>query len=130
MEMPLSKAEKKERRKAEKAEKKRKKKKAKKNGCLFKIVWLIMIMLVSVVLAQYILVGVNDMLAINRPESTVTVDIPSNSSLDDVAQILTEKHVIDRPDFFKMYAMLTPVSYTHLTVRMGRDPSKMGARDF
>ena len=107
MEMPLSKAEKKERRKAEKAEKKRKKKKAKKNGCLFKIVWLIMIMLVSVVLAQYILVGVNDMLAINRPESTVTVDIPSNSSLDDVAQILTEKHVIDRPDFFKMYAMLT-----------------------
>ena len=107
MEMPLSKAEKKERRKAEKAEKKRKKKKAKKNGCLFKIVWLIMIMLVSVVLAQYILVGDNDMLAINRPESTVTVDIPSNSSLDDVAQILTEKHVIDRPDFFKMYAMLT-----------------------
>lgn len=103
----LTKEEKKARREAKKAEKKRRKKKAKKNGCLFKIVWFIMIALVSVVLAQYILVGVNDMLAINRPESTVTVDIPSECTLDEVADILAEKHVVDRPNFFKLYATLT-----------------------
>lgn len=103
----LTKEEKKAQRLAWKAEKKRKKKKAKKNGCLFKIVWIIMIALVSVVLAQYILVGVNDMLAIKRPEYTVTVDIPSGSTLDEVADILAEKHVVDRPDFFKLYATLT-----------------------
>lgn len=103
----LTKEEKKAQRMARKAEKKRRKKKAKKNGCLFKIVWAIMIVLVSVVLAQYILVGVNDMLATKRPEYTVTVDIPSGSSLDQVADILAEKHVVDRPDFFRMYATLT-----------------------
>ena len=104
--------EKKAERAAVRAEKKRKKRKAKKNGCLFKLVWLVMVLLVSVVLAQYIMVGVNDMLAINRQQAgseelTVSVNIPSYSSLDDVAKILADAHVINKPDFFKLYTKLT-----------------------
>lgn len=99
--------EKKAERAAIKAEKKRKKQKAKKNGCLFKIIWMIMVVLVSVVLAQYILVGVNDMLAVNRTESAVQIDIPKDSSINDVSRILVEKGIIKRSDFFKLYAQLT-----------------------
>lgn len=61
-----------------KAEKKRRKKKSKKNGCLFKMVWLVMIVLVSVVLAQYIMIGANDLLAVNRTEGTAEVSIPAD----------------------------------------------------
>ncbi len=94
-------------REAAKADKKRRKKKAKKNGCLFKMIWMVMIVLVSVVLAQYILVGVNDMLAVNREEHEVTIDIPSDATLDQVTDIMYQNGMIDRPDFFKLYAHLT-----------------------
>ena len=101
-----------EERKAEKqalkAEKKRKKKKAKKNGCLFKMIWAVMIVLVSVVLAQYILVGVNDIFAINRlDEETISVELPKDASVEEVAGILADKGVINRADFFTLYAKLT-----------------------
>ena len=101
-----------EERKAEKqalkAEKKRNKKKAKKNGCLFKMIWAVMIVLVSVVLAQYILVGVNDIFAINRlDEETISVELPKDASVEEVAGILADKGVINRADFFTLYAKLT-----------------------
>ena len=90
-----------------KAEKKRKKQKSKKNGCLFKMIWGLLIVLVSVVLAQYIMVGVNDMLAIRREDKTVTVSIPKNATINEVTDILAENDVIERPDFFKLYAGIT-----------------------
>lgn len=95
-------------RKSRKAEKRRKKLKAKKNGCLFRMIWLVMIVLVSVVFAQYIMVGVNDMLAINRTEeTTVSITIPKDASLDQIADILYENGVIANKTFFKIYAQLT-----------------------
>lgn len=91
-----------------KAEKKRKKKKARKNGCLFKMIWLVMIVLVSVVLAQFVLVGVNDMLAVNRTQDTTTVVVlPKDVSIDEVADILQENNVINKSSFFKLYTKLT-----------------------
>lgn len=93
---------------SKKAEKRRKKLKAKKNGCLFRMIWLVMIVLVSVVLAQYVMVGVNDMLAINRTEAnTVSITIPKDASLDQITDILYENGVINNKTFFKLYAQLT-----------------------
>lgn len=95
-------------RKSRKAEKRRKKLRAKKNSCLFRMIWLVMIVLVSVVFAQYIMVGVNDMLAINRTEeTTVSITIPKDASLDQIADILYENGVIDNKTFFKLYAQIT-----------------------
>ena len=48
-----------------KEEKKIEKSKAKRNRRIFKFVWISMIVLVGIVLSQYILVGVNDLLAIS-----------------------------------------------------------------
>lgn len=91
-----------------KAEKRRKKEKARKNGCLFRMVWLVMIVLVSVVLAQYIMVGVNDMLAINRTEEkTVTITIPKDATLDQISDILYNNKIISNKTFFKFYATFT-----------------------
>ena len=85
------------------------KSKAKRNRRIFKWVWLSMIVIVAVVLSQYILVGVNDLLAISREEnaSTVTISIPADPTMDEIADILYQANVIERPGFFKMYANFT-----------------------
>ena len=92
-----------------KEEKKIEKLKAKRNRRIFKLVWLSMIIIVGVMISQYILVGVNDLLAISRTDNphTVTVSIPANPTIDDIADLLTEKGVIQRPTFFKLYAKFT-----------------------
>ncbi len=85
------------------------KSKAKRNRRIFKWVWLSMILIVAVVLSQYILVGVNDLLAISREENPqkVTLSIPANPTMDDIANILYQNHVINQPKFFKLYAGFT-----------------------
>ena len=100
---------KKELKQQRKEEKKIEKLKAKRNRRIFKLVWLSMIIIVGVMIAQYILVGVNDLLAINRTDNphTVTVSIPANPTLEEIAELLKEKGVIERPTFFKLYAEFT-----------------------
>ena len=92
-----------------KEEKRIEKSKAKRNRAIFKWVWLSMVALVAIVLAQFILVGVNDMLAITRSDDvrTVTVSIPANPTLDQIADILRNNGVIGKTRFFKMYTRLT-----------------------
>lgn len=92
-----------------KEEKKIEKLKAKRNRLIFKLVWLSMVIILGVMIAQYILIGVNDLLGISRTDNphTVTVSIPQKPTLDDIANILKEKGVIERPTFFKMYANFT-----------------------
>lgn len=110
-----------------KSVKKRVKKKAKRNGCMFKLVWLVMVVFVATLLGLFLIRGTNDMLAINRGalQSTVTtdaesgaavedsgvrkvnVDIPANASLDEVTDILVENDIINEPMFFKLYAGIT-----------------------
>ena len=92
-----------------KEEKKIEKLKAKRNCRIFKLVWLSMVIILGVMIAQYILIGVHDLLAINRTDNphTVTVSIPADPTLDDIANILKDKGVIERPTFFKMYAQFT-----------------------
>lgn len=95
-------------REEKKAIKRRRKAKARKTGCLFKMVWFVMVVLVGILFGQFLMVGVNDMLAINRKDSsTVTVDIPKGATLDDISEILLENGVISNAAFFKLYANVT-----------------------
>ena len=71
------------------------------------MVWLVMIVLVSVVLAQYIMIGANDLLAVNRTEGTAEVSIPADADIDTVADILEEAGVINSAQFFKLYMKIT-----------------------
>lgn len=95
-------------RKAKKADKIRRKKKAKKNRTIFRTIWAVMIVFVSIMLGKYIMVGVNDMLAVGREEEkSVEITIPKDADVDTVADILYDNKVINNKKFFKFYAFIT-----------------------
>lgn len=94
--------------KMKKAEKKARKAKDKHNRRIFNLIWLASVIIVGVMAAMFIITGMNDLLAINRTDSsTVQVDIPENPTLDTVTAALVHKGVIDQPSYFKLYAKLT-----------------------
>ncbi len=81
--------------------------KSKKNSWFFRIIWLVFLCLISVLLARYIITGINDMLAVGRKQEVVQVEIPKGASLDTVAKIFKEEGIISEPLFFKLYAVAT-----------------------
>lgn len=85
------------------------KNKAKRNQKMFKWVWITMVVLVSIVLSQVIMVGVNDMLAINREDDAhdVEISIPADPSIEQIAEILEDNEVINSAKYFTMYANVT-----------------------
>lgn len=91
----------------------RSKEKSRKNRQFFRLMWLSMVVMVSVLLAKYAISGINDMLATNRQNVSATVEIPKNASSDQVAQILYRSGVIRDVDFFRLYAYLTKAPKTY-----------------
>ncbi len=85
----------------------KKTRKYQKSGLFLKISWFVFLCLISVLLARYILVGINDMLAVGKPSVAVMVDIPQGSSLGDIANILQQNNVISEKEFFKIYTTVT-----------------------
>lgn len=95
-------------RKARRADRKRRKRKAKKNRVIFRTIWIFMVVLVSIMLGQFIMVGVDDMLAVGREEEkSVSVTIPKDATLDQITDILYSNKIINNQNFFKLYATLT-----------------------
>ncbi len=79
-----------------------------KNKLFFRVFWLIITILISAVFARYILLGINDMLAINRKDSSsVSINIPRGANVREVARILNDAGVINNPGFFKLYVRFT-----------------------
>ena len=102
------KEEEKRRRRALKAERKRKKKKAKRNGCVFRVVWIVLVLILGVFLAEFLLVGINDLLGRNRGEDeTIIIKVPKDANIDEIADILSENNVISSESYFKLYAKAT-----------------------
>ncbi len=114
----------KRRKKALKEEKKRKKKKAKKNGCVFRVVWLVMVILVGIIVGEFLLIGVNDLLGRNRgEEAKVVIKVPKDADIDEIADLLSENGIINNPKFFKLYANVTKASedFTQGSYEMSND---------
>ncbi len=99
--------EKQAKKRAARAHKARNKQKRKGNRRFFRAVWLVMVVLVSLVIGQYGVDGINDMLAVGREAVTVTVDIPVDPTTEEVADILEEKGIIQEKSFFILYASIT-----------------------
>lgn len=95
-------------RKQEKKEMKaREKVKGRNNRGLFRCVWISMILLVSIALTRYLMVGVDDLLAVSRASGSVQVELEENCSVGDVADVLKEQGVINNSFFFTMYCLVT-----------------------
>jgi conserved hypothetical protein, YceG family len=92
---------------AEQAHRWRNKEKGRKNRFFFRAVWLFMVLIISTLLAQVAITGINDMLAVGREKVTLTVDIPKNASSEQIGTILNSAGVIRDVDFFKLYSRLT-----------------------
>lgn len=83
-------------------------KRMKKNKKTFKLMWLLATFVMGIILGQFLLLGFNDMLAVNRKDNTaVHIEIGANPTLDEVAEILCDNHVIDSELFFKLYVNVT-----------------------
>ncbi len=80
---------------------------SKKSKYFFKISWILFLCVISALLARYALVGISDMLAIGKPSDSVMIEIPENSSLDAIAEILKQNKIISQKTFFKLYAKAT-----------------------
>ena len=95
-------------RKQEKKEMKaREKVKGRNNRGLFRCVWISMILLVSIALTRYLMVGVDDLLAVSRASGSAQVELEENCSVGDVADALKEQGVINNSFFFTMYCLVT-----------------------
>ena len=90
-----------------KAKKARDKAVSKENRHFFRIVWIVMIVLISAMFTKYILVGVRDMLAIGKEANTVTITLPSRPNIFQVTDTLSSNGVIEDPSFFRLYGLLT-----------------------
>lgn len=94
--------------KKKKEEKKEQKAKNKHNRRIFRIMWIISVVIVGAAAGMFLITGINDMLAISRTDSsTVQLDIPQNPDLDKLIEELDKKGIINEPTYFKMFAYLT-----------------------
>jgi len=93
--------------KAEKAHKRRNKEKGRKNKAFFRFIWFVMVLFVAAMLAQYLITGINDMLAVGKENVSVTVEIPKNATTKQIAGILNSEGIIRDTTFFSVYSKLT-----------------------
>ena len=91
----------------EKAFRQRSREKGKRNRRLFTVVWMSMVLILGVALGQYLVTGIADMLAYQKSQVNVTVEIPKGSSTKEISQILYSNGVIEQPGFFRIYSKLT-----------------------
>lgn len=78
-----------------------------KNSYFFRIAWFVLVCLTSVLLSRFIMTGVNDMLAVGKPNEVIQIELKEDSTLDEMSQILVNKKVITEKWFFKLYAWAT-----------------------
>lgn len=94
--------------KKKKLDKKLTKAKNKRNRRVFRIIWIVSVIIVGAMAGMFFVAGIDDMLAINRTENkSVKIEIPANPSLETVANVLEENHIIDDKNYFKMFAKFT-----------------------
>lgn len=79
----------------------------KKSGCLKKIIYLAVILLISLVIAYFLIVFLIDSMGLNRSSDPVDVEIPRGSGTQQIAEILAENDVIEQPLCFRIYSKLS-----------------------
>ena len=95
------------RRKEAREHRKRNRVKARKNKRVFSLTWLAMVVLASLTVSSYLIGGSNDFLAIDRIATEVDIVVPENVTQEQLNEILTNVHAIEKPEFFSLYCMLT-----------------------
>lgn len=104
----IERASKKELRRQKREEKKVERIKASRNKKVFRLAWIVLVALVTVVITHFLITGCNDFLAIKRKDASVaTIRIKTEDTVSDIAQQLEDKGVIDSKEFFTVFAKIT-----------------------
>ncbi len=83
------------------------KKKKKKHSWVRSVIYTVLVLGVSALLAYVLVVGGLDFTGLTRADKTVDVDIPAGASTAAVSEVLAENGLIDQPMIFRLYARLT-----------------------
>lgn len=78
--------------------------KKQRNGCLGKIIYLSIVLLIAVAVAYFLLVFLIDSTGLNKSNKITDVEIPQGAGTQQIAEILAENDVIDQPLCFRIYA--------------------------
>lgn len=98
---------------AQLAHKLRNDEKARKNKAFFRMMWLSFVLLFSLLAAKYLVMGVNDMLAVGRQTVNVTVEVPKNATAGQVTQLLYQAGAINDKNFFELFSKITKAPKTY-----------------
>ena len=94
--------------KRRKQQKKELKAKNRRNRRMFRIMWLVSVLLIGTMVSTYLVTGMNDLLAVYRTDdSVVSVTIPQNPNIDTVTDALAKAGVISEPGYFRLFAKIT-----------------------
>lgn len=77
------------------------------NGCLKKILYAVVVLVLSIALAWFAIFFLTDALAFNRSDKPVDIEIPVGSSTQQIASILQENGIIEHPICFRIFSKLT-----------------------
>lgn len=89
----------------------KKEKRKKKNGCLYGMIYLVVIGLVSIIASQFIIKGAYDLLGAYKEDGEATIIIEQDSELGDIVDQLAETGVVKEPFFFRLYATITKAKF-------------------
>ncbi len=104
----IERASKKELRRQKKEEKRVQRIKAGQNKKVFRIAWILMVIILSVVVSQFLVSGCNDFLAIKRTDETVaTIRVEAGDTPAKIGAKLADKGVISSKTFFQLFANIT-----------------------
>ena len=83
--------------------KKKKENKVLYGGCAKSLIYAVVIIGVSLLLSFVLLLGINDMVGLVKPDAEVTITIPEGATTDQVVQIVKDSGAVSQPLFFKLY---------------------------
>ncbi len=81
--------------------------KKKRNGCLSKLLYGLTVVAFSAAIAVFVIIFLIDMVALNRSDKPVDIEIPAGSNTSQIADILQDKGIIDYPLCFRIFSKLT-----------------------
>lgn len=78
------------------------------NKKVYRIAWIAVVIVLSIVASQFLIIGSNDFLAITREDETpATIIIEADDRVADIAKKLEDKGVINSTGFFTAFANIT-----------------------
>lgn len=79
----------------------------KSGGCLKRAIYTAVVLVLAVAISYFSLIFLIDAVGLNQPSDPIDVEIPQGSSTQQIAQILADKGVIEKPLCFRIYSRIT-----------------------